>query len=126
MLVSPVYVAFFALLLVALSVRTLLLRRQLRVAIGHGNEPKLERAARVHANYCEYVPISLLLIYLLETIAGSNYWIHILCIGLLIGRIVHAYGVSQVSENYRYRTTGMALTFTVIISASVGILLVYV
>jgi len=39
---------------------------------------------------------------------------------------VHAYGVSQVSENYRYRTIGMALTFTVIISASVGILLVYV
>ena len=126
MLVSPVYVAFFALILVALSVRTLRLRRQLRVAIGHGNEPKLERAVRVHANYCEYVPISLLLIYLLETIAGSHYWIHILFIGLLIGRIVHAYGVSQVSENYRYRTIGMALTFTVIISASVGILLVYV
>ncbi len=52
MLVSPVYVAFFALLLVALSIRTLRLRRQLRVAIGHGNEPQLERAARVHANYC--------------------------------------------------------------------------
>jgi len=72
------------------------------------------------------VPISLLLIYLLETIAGSHYWIHILFVGLLIGRIVHAYGVSQVSENYRYRVTGMALTFTVIISASVGIFLVYV
>ncbi len=126
MLVSPVYVAFFALILVALSVRIMRLRGQLRVALGHGNEPKLERAARVHANYCEHVPISLLLIYLLETIAGSHYWIHILCIGLLIGRIVHAYGVSQVSENYRYRVTGMALTFAVIISASVGILLVYV
>ena len=126
MLVSPVYVAFFALILVALSVRIMRLRGQLRVGIGHGSEPKLERAVRVHANFCEYVPISLLLIYLLETIAGSHYWIHILCIGLLIGRIVHAYGVSQVSENYRYRVTGMALTFAVIISASVGILLVYV
>jgi len=126
MLVSPVYVAFFALILVALSVRIMRLRGQLRVALGHGNEPQLERAARVHANYCEHVPISLLLIYLLETIAGSHYWIHILFIGLLIGRILHAYGVSQVSENYRYRVTGMALTFAVIISASVGILLVYV
>ncbi len=126
MLVSPVYVAFFALILVTLSVRIMRLRGQLRVGIGHGSEPKLERAARVHANFCEYVPISLLLIYLLETIAGSHYWIHILCIGLLIGRIVHAYGVSQVSENYRYRVTGMALTFAVIISTSVGILFVYV
>ncbi len=59
MLVSPVYVAFFSLILVALSVRTLRLRRQLRVAIGHGNEPKLERAARVHANYCEYALLDL-------------------------------------------------------------------
>ncbi len=126
MLITPAYAAIFAFIFVALSVRTLLLRRQLRVAIGHGNEPKLERAARAHANFAEYVPISLLLIYFLEIHTGSGLSIHLFCIVLLLGRIVHAYGVSQVSENYRYRVTGMSLTFTVIISASIGILLGYV
>ena len=126
MLITPAYAAIFAFIFVALSVRTLLLRRQLRVAIGHGNEPKLERAARAHANFAEYVPISILLIYFLEIHTVSSIWIHLLCTVLLVGRIVHAYGVSQVSEDHRYRVTGMSLTFAVIISVSIGILWGYV
>ncbi len=126
MLITPAYAAIFAFIFIALSVRTLRLRRQLRVAIGHGNEPKLERAARAHANFAEYVPISLLLIYFLEIQTGGGIWIHLFCIGLLLGRIVHAYGVSQVSEDYRYRATGMSLTLIVIMSVSIGILWGYV
>ncbi len=126
MLITPAYAAIFAFIFVALSVRTLLLRRQLRVAIGHGNEPKLERATRAHANFAEYVPISILLIYFLEIHTGGGIWIHLLCIVLLLGRIVHAYGVSQVTEDHRYRVTGMSLTFAVIISVSIGILWGYV
>jgi uncharacterized membrane protein YecN with MAPEG domain len=126
MLITPAYAAIFAFIFVALSVRTLRLRRQLRVAIGHGSEPKLERAARAHANFAEYVPISILLIYFLEIHTVSSIWIHLLCTVLLVGRIVHAYGVSQVSEDYRYRVTGMSLTFAVIISVSIGILWGYV
>ena len=126
MLITPAYAAIFAFIFVALSVRTLRLRGQLRDAIGHGNEPKLERATRAHANFAEYVPISILLIYFLEIHTVSSIWIHLLCTVLLVGRIVHAYGVSQVSEDHRYRVTGMSLTFAVIISVSIGILWGYV
>lgn len=110
---------------VALSVRTLLLRRRLKVAIGDGDQPTLARAARVHANFAEYVPLSLILVYFLETQAGASLWIHVLGSALVIGRITHAFGVSQVEENYRYRVTGMALTFTVILSASIGLIVAY-
>lgn len=125
MTATPLFAAIFALMLVALSIRTLRLRRELTVPIGHGNEPKLERAARAHANFCEYVPISLLLLWFLETAAGTSIWIYTLCASLLAGRLVHAYGVSQVRENYRFRVTGMALTFTVIIVTSGGIIIAY-
>jgi uncharacterized membrane protein YecN with MAPEG domain len=64
------------------------------VAIGHGGEPILERAIRVHSNFAEYVPFSLLLIYLLENATRTAVWSHILCIALVIGRVSHAYGVS--------------------------------
>ncbi len=37
---------------------------------------------------------------------------HGLCFSLIVGRLVHAYGVSQEKENYRLREVGMALTFT--------------
>ncbi|NEP17277.1 MAG: glutathione metabolism protein [Leptolyngbya sp. SIO4C1] len=126
MLITPAYAAIFGLLFVLLSVRTIRLRQQLQVAIGHGGQPQLERAARVHANFAEYVPIALLLIYLLESQTIGQLWIHGLCWVLLIGRMVHAYGVSQVKEDGRFRTAGMAMTFTVLILASAGILWGYI
>ncbi len=85
----------------------------------------LARAVRVHANFAEYVPLSLLLIYFLETQTRANLCIHILCSALVIGRITHAIGVSQVKETFRYRVIGMVITFTVIISASLGLMLSY-
>jgi uncharacterized protein len=124
MLVTPLYAALLGLVFVALSTRTLLLRRSLSVAIGDGNSPVLARAARVHSNFAEYVPISLILIYFLER-SSSNYWIHVLGSALLIGRITHAFGVSQVKEKLIFRVIGMSLTFTAIISASIGILVGY-
>lgn len=125
MLITPIYTAIFGFVFVVLSVRTLLLRKRFGVAIGNGDQPILARAARVHSNFAEYVPFSLILIYFLEIQAKSGIWIHILSNVLLIGRITHAFGVSQVEENYRYRVIGMAFTFTVIISAAIGIMIGY-
>ena len=122
-MITPLYAAIVALLFVLLSVRTLRLRRKLKVAIGHGDQPQLERAARAHANFAEYVPIALLLIYFLEVSSASGLSIHILCALLVVGRASHAYGVSQIEEDYRYRVFGMVLTFTAIISAALGIII---
>jgi uncharacterized protein len=125
MLTTSIYAAILGLVFVVLSVRTLLLRRQLQVSIGDGDQPILARAVRAHANFAEYVPLSLLLIYFLEVQTRTNLWIHILCSALVIGRITHAIGVSQVKENFRYRVVGMVITFTVIISASFGLMISY-
>ena len=125
MFVTPIYAAILGFVFVAISVRTILIRRKLQIAIGDGDQPLLARAARVHANFAEYVPLSLILIYFLETYSVSKLWIHLLCLTLVIGRVTHAFGVSQAKENYRYRVTGMALTFTAILSASLGLIIVY-
>ena len=60
------YAALLALLFMALSIRTLRLRRQLRIAIGDAGNPAMLRAMRVHSNFAEYVPLSLLLVYFVE------------------------------------------------------------
>ncbi len=117
-IVTPIYAALIALVFVFLSVRTLRLRHRFSVGIGTGGEPMLARAARAHANFAEYVPIALLLIYFLEISIGTTIWIHLFAASLLIGRLVHAYGISQVEENYKFRIVGMAVTFTVIIAAA--------
>lgn len=121
--ITPLYAALLALIFVALSIRTIRLRRRYRVGVGDGNHAELQRAARVHANFAEYVPLALLLIYFAETGGGPQWLIHALAIALLCGRLLHAWGVSQVRENYRYRTVGMALTFSVILVACLYLLL---
>lgn len=108
------YAALLALLFVALSWRTIGLRRRYRVAVGDGGQPELLRAIRVHANFAEYVPLALLLIALVE-IGGSPAWlVHGLGLALLVARYAHAWGVSQTKEDFRFRVAGMMLTFGVL------------
>lgn len=125
LLITPLYAAIIALLFVALSVRTLRLRHRFRVAIGSGDNRVLERAARAHANFAEYVPLALVLIFFLEIQTGNTLLVHILCAALVIGRLSHAYGVSQTKENFRFRVFGMAMTFTVILSSAGRLIFAY-
>jgi len=81
------------------------------------------RAMRVHANFAEYVPLALILIFLVETSVTSGLFVHALGAALLIARLSHAYGVSQQPENFRFRIFGMATTFTVLLTCA-GYLLV--
>ena len=66
MTVTPIYATILGLLFIALSVRTIRMRRKHRVAVGDGNNSELRRAMRVHANFAEYVPLALLLIFFVE------------------------------------------------------------
>jgi len=80
------------------------------------------RAMRVHANFSEYVPLALLLIYFVEVKGAPIGLVHLLGVCLLLGRLLHAWGVSQLSENFRYRVFGMAMTFFTLIASTVSIL----
>ena len=119
------YAALLALLFVGLSARTLRMRRRLRIAVGDAGNQAMLRAMRAHANFAEYVPISLLLIYFVEATKASSLFVHALGACLLVGRMVHAFGVSHVKENYTYRVIGMTLTFTPIIAAALRLLFVF-
>ncbi len=112
--ITPYYAAILALLFIVLSVRTIKTRRENKVAIGDGGEKSILRAARVHANFSEYVPFTLLLISLLEIQSYSQWIIHGLCIALVTARIIHAYGVSQANEDFRLRIFGTATTINII------------
>jgi uncharacterized membrane protein YecN with MAPEG domain len=118
--VTPVYAALLALLFLLLAVRTIRLRRALQVAIGDAGDARLQRAMRVHANFAEYVPLTLLLVLMLELQGAHPLLLHVLCACLLAGRLVHAWGVSRDPEDYRYRMSGMALTFTAMVGAALA------
>ena len=112
--IVPIYAAMLAFLYIALSARVIQARRSAKVAIGTRGDVRLERKMRVHANFAEYVPFALLLATFIEMEGRPGWFLHLLCLGLVAGRIVHAYGVSQEHENFRLRMAGMATTFTVL------------
>ena len=123
MLVTPYYAAIFGLIFVILSFRVIRIRQRLGVAIGDGEDPGLHRAIRVHGNFTEYVPFALLLVYFAEDISQNTLFGHALGSLLLLARLSHAYGVSQLRENLRFRVFGLFVTGCVICGAAVLILL---
>ena len=116
--ILPVYAAFLAIFFVVHSIRTIRQRRKLKIGLGDAGNKDMQRAMRVHANFAEYVPLCLLMIYLVEQSGVYAWFVHALCLGLLVGRLSHAYGVSQQRENFRFRIAGMSLTFTVLIACA--------
>jgi uncharacterized membrane protein YecN with MAPEG domain len=124
--VTPIYAALLTPIFVALSLRTIRLRRRHRVALGDGDNPELRRAMRAHANFAEYVPLALLLLFFVEHDGAHPAVVHALGLALLAGRLAHAWGVSQLRENFRFRVAGMLLTFGVLISAALFLVAVRV
>jgi len=123
MVIVPIYAALLVFLFVFLSVRTLRLRRKFKIPAGDAGNIVLAKAIRAHGNFTEYVPISLLMLYFVES-TGTRVWVvHALCLLLLAGRAVHAYGLSQEKENFNLRVAGMASTFTTLLLASACLLL---
>ena len=120
--IVPVYAAALAFVYIVLSARVILARQSAKVAIGTRGDVRLERKMRVHANFAEYVPFALLLATFIEMQGRPAWFIHLLCLALVIGRVVHAYGVSQEHENIRLRIAGMATTFTVLAVAGLSLL----
>lgn len=94
------------------------MRRRLRIAIGDRGDERMLRAMRVHSNFAEYAPLGLLLIAFVEMSGANPLLVHLLGASLVLGRAVHAYGVSRVQENYKFRVAGMALTLGVLVAAS--------
>ena len=122
--IVPVFSAFFAVMFVLLSINVIRARRKHKVGIGTGRNKSVERAMRVHANFAEYVPFALLLVALLELNKSNSLLLMGLCSVLLVGRLVHAYGVSMENERFAFRVSGMMMTFAVILIAALANLVI--
>lgn len=109
--VTAVAAALLALLYLGLSLLVIRARVAARVALGTGGDRRVERAMRVHANFAEYAPFTLLLLALLEGLGGPRWAVALLALLLVVGRAAHAYGMSQEPEALVWRQVGMAATF---------------
>ena len=120
--VTSIYAAILAFLFVYLSIRVIGQRKSSRVALGMGDDRNLERRARVQANFAEYAPLALILLLLAELAGLPRLMLHAAGAIFVVGRLLHAIGVSGQPEDFRLRTGGMAATFSVILFLAVALL----
>ena len=121
-IVVPGYAALFALIFVLLAINVMRLRQKYRVSLGAGGHRDLERAQRVHANFAEYVPFAILLLAFMEMQRQSIFVIHVLAIILLVGRLIHVYGIGRDPENMTCRGLGILSTLIVLLVAALFLL----
>lgn len=108
-------------LMLALAARVVFLRRSARVGLGDGGDKVLMRRIRAHGNFVEYVPLALLMLALLELSGVGAYWLWGFGGTLLVGRLLHAYGLSRRSGTSPGRFIGTLLTWGVLLGeAGVG------
>ena len=118
-MLTSIYAAILGIFLVLLSLNVVIKRSHARVNIGDGNDEKLTRAIRVHANLVEYLPVSLILLLLAELNGASGFWLNFNGIMLVFARAVHAIALSRSSGPSTLRFVGANLTWLVILNLSI-------
>ena len=104
--------------MVWLALQTIKVRRANKVKLGDGGDFELQSAIRAHGNFAEYMPITIILLFLLEYNGMHYLVIHVIGIAFLAGRWTHAQGLLK--DNLRKRVMGMGFTLNIIIGLAIA------
>lgn len=120
---SGLYAGLCALVMLALSMNVIRLRRRHQVGLGDGGHQDLACACRAQANAVEYVPLALILLALLELNGGSATAIHAYGGLLVLARIGHGVGLSRSPGRSFGRFYGTLATWMVILGLAAQLIL---
>lgn len=98
------------LLLLALTIRVVILRRRGGVVLGDGDDRALAKAIRGQANAAEQMPMALILAGLIELQAGPSIMLGVTLALFLVGRLLHGAYFAFHGLTWRLRFFGMWAT----------------
>ena len=123
--ITAFYAGLIAFVFLYLSIAVIRGRRTLKIGLGHGEDRHFEQLVRAHANFSEYVPITLLLILLAELNRSNEVLLHVCGVLILFGRLAHAYGLRHHYGASWQRVLGMCMTFAAILVAAILNLMIF-
>lgn len=121
--ITILYAGLNGLLVLGLALHVSRVRREVGIGLGTGDNEPLTRAARIHGNAVEYIPLVLILMGLLELQHAPAPVLHGIGIALTLGRLLHVWGLALRSGVSFGRAAGMALTWASLFIASLAALL---
>lgn len=110
-MITALYAAILAALMIWLSIQVIKQRRKAQVKYADGGVDALTIARSAQGNAVDYIPITLILLALVEYNGASSWMIHACGIAFVIGRLLHAKGI--LADRLKGRMSGMKLTFAV-------------
>lgn len=111
-------IAIFVLLFIRVSSR----RTELKASIGHADDQSLHERIRHHGNFVEWVPFVLILMLLAEANGGNSIAIHSAGGFLVLGRVLHPFGLTADNPAHLLRIAGNSanLLATVILAVVIA------
>lgn len=119
---AALWVGLHLILLLVLAVLVTRQRRRHGVEIGDGGVPGLVQAIRAFGNATEYVPAALVGLAVLAMVGAMPVLIHLIGFTLLLGRALHAVGLSRSSGASWPRAVGVLATWIAYIAAAAALL----
>lgn len=117
--VTAVFAAVTGLLLLVLSAQVVKYRLKYRQGLGVNDDPEFEAAVRAHANLVEYAPLGLIMLAIAELNGVSSALIYWTGMALVVGRILHAWGmINGKGGPHKARMIGILLTWLAILVAA--------
>lgn len=116
------YLFVLGLMYLGLTANVILKRNKLRIGIGSGKDTSMALAVRVHGNFAEYVPLISLMLIVLELNLTPWWLLHLFWGCLVLGRVIHAQGLSKSAGKSNGRVLGTSLTWLTLLGASVTLL----
>jgi uncharacterized membrane protein YecN with MAPEG domain len=117
--ITAFYGGLLGIIFMYLSILVIQGRRSGKISLGDGGDNHFLGVIRAHANFAEYVPLILVLMLVAEINQAHVAVLHSAGVALLIGRLVHAYGLKHHSGASWQRVSGMLLTFIALIGLSI-------
>lgn len=112
-----IYASLSAFLLIYLTLNVIISRRKNEIKFGDGDLEEMKMARTAHSNAVETIPITLILLFVLEYNHAPLLLMHVLGSLFILGRIIHAWGI--LSDKMKGRILGMQVTLLVQLTLAV-------
>lgn len=123
--ITSLYAAVLGLMTVWLASKPGFMRGKAGISIGDGGNTELFAAMRRHGNFIEWVPMTLILLGLFEVQGGPALALHIMGVGLIVSRLLHAHGIRYESIRSIPRAIGAFGNMLILLTTAIWLLVLH-
>ena len=108
--ITGIYAAVLGIMFIVLRLNVVIARAKSEISIMHGDNMILAEKIRRFGNFIEVVPHALILLGIVESFGASSTILHAIGALLLIGRILHVFGLDHKNGKNPLRIASGLLT----------------